>query len=129
MAGSMRQRGPSSWELRVHVGRDPDTGAKQYATKTVRGTKREAEKELARLVAQVDDGQVATMADLCEAWYAQHQPDWSPTTAQGYRAILDRHVLPRLGRGDPPPHPDVRPRPLVLAAAQDRRRRRRPRRR
>ena len=38
----MRQRGKESWELRVHAGRDLDTGRKQYVTRTVRGTKREA---------------------------------------------------------------------------------------
>jgi hypothetical protein len=37
MAGSMRRRGKESWELRVHAGRDLDTGRKQYVTRTVRG--------------------------------------------------------------------------------------------
>ena len=42
-------------------------------TKTVRGTKREAERELARLVAQVDDGVVTamgrTVGEICERWF------------------------------------------------------------
>ena len=101
MAGSMRSRGKESWELRVHAGRDPDTSRKQYVTRTVRGTKREAARELARLVAQVDDGLVAakagTVGELCERWYTQAQLDLSPAVADGYRRILDRHVLPRWG--------------------------------
>jgi integrase len=97
----MRRRGKDSWELRVHAGRDLETGRKQYATRTVHGTKREASRELARLVAQVDDGLViakpGTVADLCERWYGQAEPDLSPAVAQNYRRLLDRHILPRFG--------------------------------
>ncbi len=97
----MRQRGRSSWELRVHAGKDPDTGRKQYVTRTVQGTKREASRELARLVAQVDDGAVVakagTVGDLCERWYAQAEPNLSPVVAENYRRLLDRHILPRFG--------------------------------
>ena len=42
MKGFMRQRGVS-WELRVFLGHDPLTGKKRYATRTVRGGKREAQ--------------------------------------------------------------------------------------
>lgn len=101
MAGSMRQRGKESWELRVHAGRDLETGRKQYVTRTVRGTKREASRELARLVAQVDDGLVVakagTVGDLCERWYEQAEPNLSPVVAENYRRLLDRHVIPRFG--------------------------------
>ena len=91
----------TSWELRVHAGRDLDTGRKQYVTRTVRGTKREASRELARLVAQVDDGLVVakagTVGDLCERWYEQAEPNLSPVVAENYRRLLDRHVIPRFG--------------------------------
>jgi integrase len=97
----MRQRGKQSWELRVHAGRDLDTGRKQYVTRTVRGTKREASRELARLVAQVDDGLVVakagTVGDLCERWYEQAQRNLSPVVADNYRRLLDRHILPKFG--------------------------------
>ena len=101
MAGSIRQRGKESWELRVFVGRDPVTDKKQYATKTFRGTRKEAERELARLVVQAEDGQVSvkggTVGELCEKWYSQREADWSPRTAEGYRSILDRRIIPRFG--------------------------------
>ena len=42
MAGSLRQRGPDSWELRVYVGTDPETHQRRYATRTIRGTRRAA---------------------------------------------------------------------------------------
>lgn len=97
----MRRRGKESWELRVHAGRDLDSGRKQYVTRTVHGTKREAARELARLVAQVDDGLVVakagTVGDLCERWYGQAEPNLSPVVAENYRRLLDRHILPRFG--------------------------------
>lgn len=55
MAGYMRQRG-SSWELHVYTGRDVVTGRKRWATKTVKGCKREAQRALAAMVAEVDRG-------------------------------------------------------------------------
>jgi hypothetical protein len=54
MAGSMRQRGSDSWQLRVHVGRDPSTGRKRYVERTFRGNKREASKALASLIVETE---------------------------------------------------------------------------
>ena len=97
----MRRRGKESWELRVHAGRDLETGRKQYVSRTVHGTKREAARELARLVSQVDDGLVVatagTVGDLCERWYEQAEPNLSPVVADNYRRLLNRHILPRFG--------------------------------
>ena len=51
MAGSIRQRNPGVWELRVSVGRD-GTGWVRHKYTTFEGTKRAAERELARLPTQ-----------------------------------------------------------------------------
>ncbi len=45
MKGFMRQRG-ESWELRVFLGYDPVSGKQRYATRSVRGGKREAQRVL-----------------------------------------------------------------------------------
>jgi len=50
MSGSLRKRGPDSWELRVYLGVDADTGRERWATKTVHGTRRHATGELAVFV-------------------------------------------------------------------------------
>ena len=60
MQGFMRQRG-QAWELRVYLGRDPVSGRKRWATKTVRGGKREAQRVLTALVAEADRGQHGTL--------------------------------------------------------------------
>ena len=50
MPGSMRERQPNVWELRVFLGRD-DNGKVRHANQMFRGGKRMAERELSRLVA------------------------------------------------------------------------------
>ena len=101
MAGSIRQRGKQSWEVRAFAGKDPATGKKQYVTKTVRGERREAEIALGRLLGEIDDGQHAvragTVGDLCERWFAHAAPDLSPSVAPEYRRLLDNRILPRWG--------------------------------
>lgn len=101
MAGSLRQRGKESWEVRAFAGRDADTGKKLYVTRTVRGTRRDAEVALGRLVAEIDEGQHAvragTVGELCERWYEHAAPDLSPAVAAEYRRLLDKRILPRWG--------------------------------
>ncbi len=88
MQGSLRQRGQRSWELRVHNGRDALTGRTTYVQKTVRGSKREAEPELARFVTEVGDGahsstKSTTVGELLEQWFDHNEADWSPTVVNG----------------------------------------------
>ncbi|MGE0795934.1 MAG: tyrosine-type recombinase/integrase [Acidimicrobiia bacterium] len=99
MAGSIRQRGKQSWEIRAFAGKDAETGKKRYVTRTVRGDRREAEVALGRLLGEIDDGQHAvragTVGELCERWYSHAAPDLSPAVAAEYRRLLDRRILTR----------------------------------
>ena len=52
MNGSFRQRAAASWELRVYAGIDPDTRQQRYRTATVTGNRADAERGLAKLVAE-----------------------------------------------------------------------------
>ncbi len=101
MAGSLRQRGKTSWQLRVLAGRDEITGKKTYVSKTFRGGRREAERELARLVAEVEAGSTTaaagTVAELCNKWFEYACPNLSPAVSAEYRRLLDRRILPRWG--------------------------------
>ncbi len=99
MAGSIRQRGKQSFEIRAFAGKDAETGKKRYVTRTVRGERREAQVALGRLLAEIEDGQHAvragTVGELCERWYSHAAPDLSPTVAAEYRRLLDKRILPR----------------------------------
>lgn len=99
--GSIRARGKTSWEIRVFLGTNPETGKSEYASRTVRGTRRDAEMALTQLLKGVDDGAVTprsgSLGELVEAWYHQRAPSLSPPVAHNYRRLIDRFILPRWG--------------------------------
>ncbi|MBE7422228.1 MAG: site-specific integrase [Zoogloeaceae bacterium] len=93
----------TSWLLKYDAGRNAETGARKQRYKTVRGTKKDAEKELRRLLGRVDDGthvdpSKTTVADWAETWLLDHAaPNVSQRTLEGYRLLLRVHVVPTLG--------------------------------
>jgi integrase len=93
MRGSMRERSPGCWQLRVYEGTDPTTGKKCYRTASVRGTRRIAQSRLAALVAALDgDGGRDTRRSvgvLLESWLVHiEQLGRSPSTLYGYRRLV-----------------------------------------
>lgn len=97
MRGNLRQRGVGTWELRVHA------GGGRYVTRTVHGSRRDAERALARLVVEVDEGRTTpargrTVATLANAWYEARAAGWSPKMAADTRRWLDRIFLPQVGK-------------------------------
>lgn len=95
--GSLRQRGPNTWELRVSLGVDPVTRRYRQATKTVRGNKTDARRALAAFMARHG---AHTAADIT---FGAHAEEWlagaelANTTRRRYRSLLDTWVLPALG--------------------------------
>ncbi len=103
MAGHLQERGPKTWRLSVYVGRDSRTGRKRYAQRTVLGTKREAERALARLVTEVDEGRhsasaAGTFGDLLDRWLETKAQSVDPSTISNYRWVTEKYVRPGLGR-------------------------------
>ncbi len=102
MRGHLRKRG-SAWYAVVYRGRHPETGKKQYNWIPLRGTKPEAERQLARILSSSDGspyrGPVRlTVADLLSRWLTEYvDAELAPSTAQGYRDMSARYVLPVLG--------------------------------
>jgi len=101
MRGHISRRG-DAWRVHVYLGVDARTGKQRYLTRTVRGTKREAEAVCAQLVAEAsrgDHGDTAagTLADLVGRWMERIEANVSPSTLAGYRIYLDKHMLPAFG--------------------------------
>ncbi len=100
MKGFIQRRG-AGWQLRVYLGRDPITGKQRYASKTVRGGKREAQRALAEFVTDAQRGRLgrssATVGELLEAWFARASRDFSPKTVVETRGFIDRNLMPSLG--------------------------------
>ena len=96
----MHKRGPS-WELRVYIGRDQNTGTRRYSTRTVRGSRSDAERVLRTMVDAAESGLAdrsrATFAQLCDAWLAHASARLAPNTMVEARRIVDRHLVPAIG--------------------------------
>ncbi|NQV22123.1 MAG: site-specific integrase [Rhodospirillales bacterium] len=103
MKGHIRKRGLKSWAIKVELPRDPVTGKRRTKWHTVRGTKRQAEIELTRLLHEINTGQYAepsrmSVAQYLEHWletYAQHNV--SGKTFERYEQIVRSHLVPGLG--------------------------------
>lgn len=95
-----RPAGSGTWELRVFAGtRD---GRDVYKTRTFKGTAKEADVALARLVTEHADQKVplpgqGTVGRLLEEWHLKHpwKNQGSPELA---RQHLDRYLIPVLGQ-------------------------------
>ena len=99
MAGSIEKRGKDSYRLIVTNGFDL-TGKVQRHTKTVHGTKKDAEIELAKFVSEVQsglviDGKALKFSEFVEFWKKKYgEKELAPTTYNRYCRILETRILP-----------------------------------
>jgi integrase len=91
----MRERG-KTWELSAYAGVDA-TGRRKYLRRSVKGTKRDAERELARLVVEAHDQGSETVGDLLERWFEIAEASWTPWTVVQHRSVIDSYLTPGLG--------------------------------
>lgn len=97
--GSMRQRGKDAWELRVYRGADPVAGRPRWATRTVRGSRRHASRELAAFVQETGYARLraGTVRELLERWFEAASPQWAAPTVRQTRSVINCHLVPQLG--------------------------------
>lgn len=100
--GQIIARGERRWLVRWHQGCGAD-GQRIYRAKTIHGTKRDAQAELNKVLRSRDTGEYVepnklTLSDYVEHWLRDAAaPKVSPRTLEGYRIMLEKHVLPVLG--------------------------------
>jgi len=103
MTGHIRRRGAKSWELKFDAGADPLTGKRKTQYHSFKGTKREAEIALAKLIVSAAAGEYVDPSKLTiGAFLDNWENDWarghlSPKTFERYVDLLKTHVRPRLG--------------------------------
>ena len=54
--GQIIDKGRGVWMVRAPLGREPGTGKRLYHSKTIHGTKRDAQQYLTRVLRELDDG-------------------------------------------------------------------------
>src|SRR5687768_7309567 len=103
MTGNITRRGKNSWRLKFDIGRDPVTGQRETRFLTVRGTKKQAQAELTRLLAAHDMGAFVEPSRLTVGEFLRAWIDTAATlaiagkTAERYRALIDKQIIPHLG--------------------------------
>ena len=100
--GTIKSRSPGSYRIRYSLGRDPVSGKRRFATATVRGTRREAEQELVRLVRTVHTGEHVdpsrmTVAEWLGLWVNSTRAEVSPKTHERYAEIVRCYLVPAIG--------------------------------
>jgi integrase len=102
VAGHLTKRGDNTWRLHAYIGRD-EKGRRRYATKTVHGTKREADRTLAAFVTEVSRDRTATAAaepmtvsQVLASWLDAKAPTLSPVTVDRYRIAI-KHIEAAIG--------------------------------
>jgi len=102
MAGSIEKRGKNSYRLSCLAGYNLQ-GKPIKKTKTVHGTKKEAEIELAKFVADVQNGMVIEgkslkFSEFTEIWKRDYgSKELAPSTYKRYCRMLETRLLPYFG--------------------------------
>jgi len=101
--GHIRERSPGSFELRYGLGTDPATGKRKMATTTVRGSRKDAEKELRRLLRSLDTGEHVdptriTVQEWLGTWLDAVRVEVSPKSHERYGEIVSHYLAPALGK-------------------------------
>lgn len=103
MRGHIYKRSIDSWTVVYDTGRDPVTGRRRQVSKAVRGTKKDAERELRRTLNQIDSGMYVaqsrfTVSEFLEAWLTEYvEPNLSAKIRIRYESIVQQHLIPAFG--------------------------------
>ena len=99
MRGTITKRGKNSWQVKYDLPREDGKRRQRYATVT--GSRKDAQRELTRLLGAVDGG---THVDPSQTTVAEYLPHGStapakvsPKTLERYRELAERQIIPHLG--------------------------------
>ena len=100
MKGHIRERSPGRWAIVIDT-RDA-TGKRKRRWHSFKGTKRQAQVECAKLIAESKTGTAldsakVTLREYLERWLAHITTQVSPRSAENYREVVEHWLLPALG--------------------------------
>jgi integrase len=103
MRGHICKRGKNSYSIKISLGKDATTGKYKSQWVSIKGTKKDAEKRLAELLHQLDNGTFmkpgkTTLAEYLERWLQDYvKPNLSPRGFERYQGIIAKHLIPDFG--------------------------------
>ena len=95
---TIREKRAGVWEVRVFVGYD-GAGRPKQASRTVRGTKRDAQRVAAELTVKPPKRESGhTVAEVLDLWVEMNEATWAPTTRRDQRSRAERIKGDPIGR-------------------------------
>jgi integrase len=101
--GQIIRRGPSTWLVRIYIGRDSETRRRIHIGKTIQGGLRAAQAHLNRMLGERDLGRNIRSSKQTLNQYLDHwldicaRPRLRAKSFRDYSSLLARYVCPRLG--------------------------------
>ena len=97
----IKRKGSNNYTIVLQLGLDPSTGNRKQQWITAGPSKREAEKQMAKLIHDLDTGTFTkpnkkTLAKYLNEWIQGVRGNLSPRTVEGYVTIINR-IIPALG--------------------------------
>jgi integrase len=100
MRGNITKRGANSWRIKFDLESDA-SGKRQTRYVTVKGTRKDAERELTRLLGTANNG---TFVEANQSTIGEHVRNWldgahglSGKTVERYRELAERQIIPHVG--------------------------------
>jgi len=99
--GHLRRRGKNSWAIVIDLGRDAN-GKRRQKWHTVRGSKKNAQRQMTAILHQGDTGSYVeptklTVSQYLEQWLNHVQTNVSAKSFERYDEIVRQHLMPTLG--------------------------------
>jgi integrase len=101
MNGNITRRGKASWRLKFEAGERDQTGKRRTQYVTIRGTRKDAQIALTRLLVQRDDGiainpSKTTLAEYLRGWL-DNAEGLAGKTRERYRQLAEQQIISHLG--------------------------------
>lgn len=101
MRGHIKERSPGKWAIVLDV-KDNETGKRKRKWHSFSGTKRQAQSECARLIAELEsggftDGGRISFREFAERWIEHEKANVSPKTLERYSDLLLKNVAGIIG--------------------------------
>lgn len=103
MRGHLEKRYNGSWTIIIEMGNDPKTGKRRRIGRNFKGNKREAEKEMVRLMHELETGAFVeparlTVENWMRQWLEQAKLRLAAKTHYRYVQLVESYIIPNLGQ-------------------------------
>lgn len=102
MSAHVEKRSKGSWTIIIELGKDA-SGKRKRITKSIKGTKKLAEKEMYKLLAEIEKGTYVKPTQLLTSEYLKKWledyglSNLAPSTYDSYKMIINKHLIPAIG--------------------------------